>query len=203
MAAAKAPTESSPQRKRIRRVAMKLFGRRGFAGTSMRDIAEASGLKAASLYAHLQAKEDLLLEALDEMGQQFIEGAEAIVATTDGAEVKLRKLFRFHLGVVERDLHAATVHFHEYRHLPRHQLKRIVAKRDAYNALFARVLQEGIEAGEFREMDLSLTTIQILSVLNYAYHWYSPRGRKTADEVAEVFADNLFGGLRRPRTRKP
>ena len=96
---------------------------------------------------------------------------------------------------VAKDLPAATVHFHEYRYLTGRRLRQIVAKRDAYEAGLAAIIDEGIQDGSFKAVDLKLSTLQILSVLNYAYHWYSPSGRYRPEELGERFATGMLEGL--------
>lgn len=195
MKSAGASAEPVSTRRRIRDAAIRLFGENGFAATSMRDLAGATGLQAASLYGHFASKEDLLLEVLDDLGDVFLAGAKAIVASRASAEGKLRALFVFHFRVVSGNLFAATVHFHEYRHLSAERKRRIVRKRDDYGRAVSAIVAGGIADGSFREVDLSLTTIQILSVLNYTYHWYSPRGPRSSGELAALFAETFLHGL--------
>lgn len=185
------------QHARIRKVAVRLFGRNGFNATSMRDLAEATGLKAASLYSHLVSKNALLFEVLDDMADRFLEGAREIHARPLTAEKKLRALFRFHVQAVTENLEAATVHFHEYRHLSGDAYKKITQKRAAYSEVVSAILKQGVAEGSFRKIDLSLTTLQILSVLNYVYHWYSPRGRKSAEALGDTFAETFLRGVRK------
>jgi AcrR family transcriptional regulator len=55
------PDPDSP-RERIKREAMRLFVQHGVDAVSMRDIADAVGMKAPSLYAHFRSREDLIGE---------------------------------------------------------------------------------------------------------------------------------------------
>ena len=48
----------------IRDVALTLFAERGYLGTSMRDIASELGLRAPSLYNHLDSKQELLRDIM-------------------------------------------------------------------------------------------------------------------------------------------
>ena len=50
----------TPRQQEILNVALELFYKRGFADTSMRDIAEVMNVKAASLYAHIKSKEEIM-----------------------------------------------------------------------------------------------------------------------------------------------
>lgn len=50
-----------------------LFSDRGYEGVSMRDIASAVGIKAASLYNHFKSKEDIFNSIIDDMSRQYEE----------------------------------------------------------------------------------------------------------------------------------
>lgn len=56
---------------RIREVALILFARKGFEGTSLSDIASGVGIKKPSLYAHYKSKEDLFLGVLHKVSVDY------------------------------------------------------------------------------------------------------------------------------------
>lgn len=58
--------EPTPTHERLREVAADLFGRRGYDGTSMSEIAAGVGIRKASLYNYYDSKEQLLLDLLDQ-----------------------------------------------------------------------------------------------------------------------------------------
>jgi AcrR family transcriptional regulator len=57
--------EDPPAKQQILRAAMKLFSERGFAATSIRDIAKESGYTTPALYKHFASKEELALQLFD------------------------------------------------------------------------------------------------------------------------------------------
>ena len=63
--------ETGP-REAIRDAAMHLFGKQGYTGTSMRDIANAVGVLPGSLYAHIESKEALLVDIVADGIGRFI-----------------------------------------------------------------------------------------------------------------------------------
>src|SRR5579872_2867168 len=62
---AKAVTKGERTRQKIVETAAVLFNQKGFAGCSMGDIVEASGLEKGTLYGHFSTKEELALLAFD------------------------------------------------------------------------------------------------------------------------------------------
>src|SRR5262245_47964357 len=67
-----------PGAKAIVDAAIDVFGRHGYHGTSIRDIAERAGLSSAALYHHFSSKQDLLFQIMDR-------GIEALVHQTEEA----------------------------------------------------------------------------------------------------------------------
>jgi AcrR family transcriptional regulator len=84
-------------RERILDVALDLFARQGFDGTSLREIAESLGLTKAALYYHFESKDDILL-ALHMRLHEF--GREALLKMGDGP-VTLEQWGELLYGIVD------------------------------------------------------------------------------------------------------
>jgi len=186
------------RRKAILRVAGRLFSQRGYYGTSIRDIAAAIRLQGGSLYAHIASKEELLWEIVDEAAQAFRSGLEPIVRSERPPLEKLRLAVAAHLRVVTERQDAAVVFNHEWKALSPRRRADILARRDAYEALFREILQEGIAAGVFRDdLDVPLITRFILTALNGVAIWYRPKGPLSPEQIAAAFTDWAIRGLGR------
>jgi TetR/AcrR family transcriptional regulator, cholesterol catabolism regulator len=72
----------------------------------------------------------------------------------------------------------------------------VVASRDRWEAGLRSVITRGVESGEFRDVDVRVASIALISMLNWVYQWYSPDGDLTADALADRFTDLLVAGLR-------
>jgi len=59
-------------RERLLRAAADVFGRRGYAGTRVSEIAEAAGLSNGALYAYFGSRAELLVDALRAHGQRML-----------------------------------------------------------------------------------------------------------------------------------
>src|SRR5919106_5483232 len=114
--AVRAPLAEGPTRRdQILAVAARLFSERGNHATSMRDIGEATGILAGSLYSHIRGKEDLLFGIVQRAAESFLTGLQAVLATDAPAQEKLRLAMRAHVDVVAGDPEAARVLHHEWR----------------------------------------------------------------------------------------
>lgn len=185
------------RRRDILRAAGRLFSQRGYYGTSIRDIARAIRLQGGSLYAHIASKEELLWEIVDEAAQAFLSGLEPIVRSEHPPLEKLRRAVAAHLRVVTERQDAAVVFNHEWRALSPKRRSEILARRDAYEAMFREILREGIEAGVFRaDLDVPLLTRFILTALNGVAVWYNPKGPLSPAQIAEAFTDWIVQGMK-------
>ena len=73
--------------------AARLFRHEGYNATTMRDIAQVSGIEAGSIYYHFQSKDQILSEVLDIGVRQLYEKVSEIVRSTKGDSHDFRKTF--------------------------------------------------------------------------------------------------------------
>ncbi|HUR78785.1 MAG TPA: TetR/AcrR family transcriptional regulator [Acidimicrobiales bacterium] len=191
---------TSPKSGEILDAAMELFSRKGYAATSMRDIADAVGLQAGSLYAHIRSKEDLLVGIIEGVRETFLNNGESALADkTDSVADRLRRFAAAHLQIIAENRASAVVFLHEWKSLEGEQLQLVLANRDRYESMLVALLEEGVENGEFRDVDPKLTAVAVLSLLNWAHTWYRPEGAMSAADVGDYFTDLVIEGIAKPK----
>jgi AcrR family transcriptional regulator len=182
------------RRRAIEDVASDLFRDRGYAATSIRDIARALSVQGASLYAHVTSKEDVLWAIVERTAARFEAAADAAEVDAearrpgDPAEA-LAALVRAHVAVLTADVDAAGVFVNEWRSLGTERRADILARRDAYQARFRRRIEDGVAIGAFAMTDPSLAASTILSSVNGVAAWYDPAGRLPAARIADHLVD--------------
>jgi TetR/AcrR family transcriptional regulator, cholesterol catabolism regulator len=180
----------------ILREAVRLFSRKGYTGTSMRDIADAVGLLPGSLYAHIDDKEGVLVEIVNQGIDAFLHVGERVVAGPQPPEVRMRALIRAHVDLVAENLERTNVVFHQWKHLSAERRGVVVDKRDRYEALFIGLVDDGIAAGAFNAaISARIAVLSILGILNWLPEWLSPDGPEPVDEVAARVTDIVLFGL--------
>lgn len=196
-AASGAATERpSAAREAIFAAATRLFGERGYSGTTMRDIAKAVGILPGSLYAHIQSKEAVLVEIIEGGVDRFNDAVTEIHAHGLAPEVALRAAVHRHLEIVADNPQRTLIVFHQWRFLSVDSRARLLLKRAAYEEFFTATLREGVTAGVFdARLDLKVTVLGILGALNWTPEWYSPDGPAAPGEIADKIADSLLGGV--------
>jgi AcrR family transcriptional regulator len=185
----------TPRRQQIEDVASALFRERGYAATSVRDIAQALHLQGGSLYAHVASKEDVLWSIVNRAADRFYAEIGPIAASAEPTPIKLREMIRAHVAVVTSAQRDAAVFLHEWRFLSDQRRAEMAGRRDAYEQLFRQTITEGIEAGDFALVDPSMTAMAILSALNGIATWFRPDGGLTAAEIADDYSDLFLGSL--------
>ncbi len=121
----------SARREELTRIAARLFAERGYQGTSLADLAEALGVQKASLYHHIDSKEDLLWDVAWEGAEAFHAALDGVPADAPAAE-RIRLALGAHLAVVGGQLDVATVFVREWRHLSDERRRRFAAERRRY-----------------------------------------------------------------------
>lgn len=182
------------RRQAIEDVASDLFRERGYAATSIRDIARALSVQGASLYAHVTSKEDVLWAIVDRAASRFEAAADRAERDAearrpgDPAEA-VAALVRAHVEVLTADVDEAGVFVHEWRALGEERRAAILARRDAYETRFRRRIEAGIAVGAFDMTDPAMASTTLLTALNGVAMWYDPDGRLTAERIADHLVD--------------
>jgi len=187
---------ASESAERILQAATRLFGERGYPSTSMRDIGEAVGLLAGSLYSHISSKEAVLFQIVETGLDRYLGALLPIVESDEPADVRLRGAVKAHVDLVATHIEESLVALHQWKFLSGENRQKIEAKRHAGSDAFARILAEGIESGVFKPVpNRDITIAGILGTLNWVPEWYSPKGPATPEEIGDQLADLLLGGL--------
>ncbi|HVX31657.1 MAG TPA: TetR/AcrR family transcriptional regulator [Solirubrobacterales bacterium] len=170
--------------------AAKLFAERGYEATSIGDLSEATGLAAGGIYHYTASKEDLLIAICDELLDPLLERARAIAATDASPEEHLRELLRAWLLHIERHIPHMLVFGQERHTIEREPRWRAVRrKRKQFEQILDAVLVAGEADGSMSFEDRGLALLALLGMVNYAPQWLRPNGRRSAEEIADVWCD--------------
>lgn len=186
------------RRRQIEDAASSLFRERGYAATSVRDIAQRLNLQGGSLYAHVASKEDLLWSIVSRAADRFSAEVGPVAHAAAPAPDRLRRMIRAHVGVITSAQREAVVFLHEWRFLSGERRSQMAGRRDAYEALFRAVIADGVAAAEFAPVDGRMSAMVILSALNGIASWYRPDGELTPGQIADQYADLFLRSLACP-----
>jgi AcrR family transcriptional regulator len=177
------------KRERILQEAVTLFYERGFSGTTLDDIAAELGVTKPFIYTHFRSKTDLLAAICKptiEMSLAAIANAAKLPGT---ATQRLRHgVVDFTKVVLQRQANIA-IYFREEKSLAPDALAEIDALRKKFDRVLSKLLQDGVNSGEFAIKDVKLAALAIGGMISWAYTWHRPTGRLTLDQMAESMAE--------------
>jgi AcrR family transcriptional regulator len=179
----------------IETVAARLFGEKGFAGCSVRDIAQAVGLGAASLYNHMDSKDELLTTICFRCANEFLEGMKEIDSSAKGPREKIIALIRLHIHIALNDKSSVTVFNDEWRHMQEPHLSAFLQLRRGYEKNYIRIIREGMEQNEIRKTDEYLMYQWILSSLRWLHLPNIRKNKLTETELTEQITTLLIKGI--------
>ncbi len=183
-------------RQGILRAAARVFRRRGFAATGMREVAAEADLSPGNLYNYFASKQELLYFCQDHSLDRMLEALRSPEAARLGPDARLRRVIRSHLACMLDELDGAAAHT-EVDALAAPLKARIVAKRDRYERAVREIVEQGVRSRAFVPCDPKLVTRALLGALNWTAKWYDPEGETPSAGVADAFADYLVRGLRK------
>lgn len=197
MAASKskpAPAEETNRRADIVRAAGRLFREKGYSATTIRDIANAVGMRSGSPFYHFRTKHDMLravvLEGIGTMTEAVAKAANSGKSPRATFEAMLRAHLDQLLGEQGRDFAAALLH--ESRHLDPEELAAVVTLKDRYEAMWQKSLRDLKHAGLIAD-DSQVARLFLMGALNWTVQWYRPNGPKSIDQIARQLASFLIG----------
>lgn len=168
--------------------AVQVIGQRGYHGTSVRDIADAAGVSAGSLYNHFGSKHELLVVILDRGLDQLIAASEQALYDAPADPVsRLRALVDAHVTAHARRPLESYIGNSELRSLSAEARALIVSKRDAQQRMFARVIRDGVNRGVFTASDPAAATRFIVTACTAVASWYRPGGRSAIPDLVRDY----------------
>lgn len=197
-AAQKAAEADLTKRAQILEHAAKLFRRQGYAATTLRQIAEATGIMAGSIYYHFSSKEEILVEVMD-MGIRTVAAAvrEKVDVLPAGASHRERiaAAIEGHLyGLLHHgDFTSANIRI--YGQILQSVKDRHRPVRLEYAAYWDRLFADAQADGELRsDVPLSVMRLFVLGSLNFTVEWYNPK-RGSFESFARYISALVFDGI--------
>jgi AcrR family transcriptional regulator len=168
--------------------ASRMFRDRGYAGTTVRDLAEELGMSSGSIFHHFGSKEEILLQVVDEGVRETVQAVELARSAAPGAEPgsRLRAMIEAHLhALLEGSPTTSSVLFYEHRSLSEPTLTRLLELRDRYERVWDQALQE--LGGSYSDpVRRRVKRLLLLGAMNWTVQWYRSRGEVSVTDLADI-----------------
>ena len=175
----------------VREAAANLFYQRGYAATSLREIASEVGIQVGSLYNHIDGKAELLrnimVKIMDDLLAAMVDATKDAGDPVERLERALDCHIRFH-ATHSRDVFIGNT---ELRSLAAEDRKLVIERRDEYEKLLRSLVQDVCDGGYGDAVDVRLQGFAIVAIGTHMAAWYKPSGSMSLDEVVDVYTKTI------------
>lgn len=176
-------------------VAATLFKEKGYSAVTMRDIAQAMDIKAASLYNHIKSKQEILVLIIIEIAEEFTSVMDEIVASESSAIQKIERVIQLHIDITLRDSNALACLNNDWMHLTDSDLTYFIKMREDYEENFRTIVKKGINDGEIKNLNLEVIIFSTLSTLRTLYLWYGKKKSPNPSVLKSNMVQVLLNGI--------
>jgi AcrR family transcriptional regulator len=173
-----------------------LFREKGYKAASMRDLAEAVGVEAASLYNHIKSKSELLHELVFSVANKFVLKLDDIESESISSLQKMEKILRFHISEMIHHYEEVYVSDREWKHLSDPYLSNYQNQRRVYRKRLAAIIEEGIRNKEIKAIDAPTVVLIFLHAVSGIESWHRSTKKITAEALEQNMVAILIDGLK-------
>lgn len=176
---------SGRRRADLIRVSARLFREKGFDGTTVRDIADAVGMRSGSPFYHFKSKQEILAAVMEEGLVAGLNETERIVESDLPPREKFRALVRAHLETILGEGHDfIPVLIYDWRALSPELQQRIIGLKDRYDERWQQVLSD-LKKARLIKADSKVVRLLLFGAINYTAQWYKPGKGLTLDQLTD------------------
>jgi AcrR family transcriptional regulator len=182
------------KRRAVILAAGRAMAQRGFASTSLDDVARTLNVTKPALYYYVRSKHEILFEyhkLAFELGARC--RAEALATGRSGLDKLLAYLRAYVTGLIE-ELGGGSA-MTEYHHLSPEAQQELQPLRDEYDRFYRGLIAEGVRDGSIRNVDPKMTIFFVVGAVRGIHRWYDPQGPLAAGEIAAAFVDLVRAAL--------
>jgi AcrR family transcriptional regulator len=177
--------------------AAEVFASRGYAATTVREVADAAGMLGGSLYYHFDSKESMVDEILSAFLADMWEAYDAVIGSGLDARGTLKALIAESFRTIDKHRPAVVIYQNESKHLATNpRFYYLTDSQRRYREMWLSVLDRGVMEGVFRaDLDTGLLYRFIRDTVWLAATWYRSDGRLSADEIARQYMAMVLEGI--------
>src|SRR5436190_23277166 len=152
-----------------------LFRTKGFNASSMRELAEAVGVEAPSLYNHIGSKSELLQAICFKVANEFTSYLDTTENAGGNTVIMIENIIRFHIRMMLNNFDEVYVANHEWKHLKEPYLSNFLNQRRGYEKRLVALVESGIKSKELKDTNPYVSVLTILSAVRGLEFWQRHR----------------------------
>jgi AcrR family transcriptional regulator len=198
------PKKNVLEEEKIAHYAIDLFAEKGYAATSIRDIANSLKVSSSLLYYYFKNKEELLFTILEAIGEELLETISKEKNKAGEPLEVMRGMIMGHIRLVQKTNNRAKLFVEEQHNLSKKYLETINRQHRNIYDLYVDQLKKLREAGIISTDSLSVTAFAIIGMIMWSYRWYRKGGGLSVEDMGNRLIETFFYGIvknREQRTR--
>jgi len=195
--------DKEAKKDKILKAAMKVFAKKGIFETKMETVAQKAGIAKGTIYEYFSSKDDLVQTVFNYLLVQMNMHVKQSMAIASSPADKLKAGLHAYLDVealglsdvseILPDLWSYGIRLKSSKIDIPFDLRWIYLQ---YRDLFSRVLQEGIDKGDFKQIDTKSVSASVVAAADGFYlQWMSDRKNFNMKKAAEDFINTLLTGV--------
>ncbi len=172
-----------------------MFKDKGFAASSMRDLAETVGIEAASLYNHIKSKSEILQEIIFHAASECNIQLDEVDAEGKSSLKKIEEIIRFHVRMMLTRFEEYHVMTHEWIHLSEPHLTNFINLRRNYVQRLEEIVDHGIRNKEMKPVIPYVAVLTILSAVRGLEFWHRSQKKYSPQQMEDNMVTHLITGL--------
>ena len=178
--------------------AARLFREKGFNATGMRDIADAVGIEAASLYNHIRSKSELLQDICFRVANDFHAQLNELDLNADlNSLERLAAIMRQHIHMWVNRLDEAIVANNESKYLEDPYNATFQNERKAYARRLEQIIEEGIKKGQIKKVKPYVVVQTMLSAVRGIEFWHRTKKNIPVEDLESTMIAHIVDGLKK------
>lgn len=180
-------------KEKITEVSLQLFEQKGYHTVSIDKIVKESGISKGAFYHYFKSKDELLYNIHDYFITYVLDKAKEAYETCETPTERLNAIIKSFVMMFDMYRPHVTVFYQESLNLSSEYFYEIKKKRDQYKEMMFKVVEDGINKGEFRsELPVPITSMAIFGMINWTYKWYKTEGNYSISDIADIYADFIL-----------
>lgn len=175
---------------------LKLIHEKGFKATTLRDIAERLNFEVPNVYNYIDSKHALLAEHVADISKELHLSIDQVLDSSYTPEEKIRAIVSKHIQLAANRPYELALLTHEWRNLEGVDRKKYIKQRKAYSNKVKSIIEDGVEANQFRPLNIEMATFLILSSFRWIFDLYTGTAKvPNPIELEKQVVDFVFRGI--------
>jgi len=187
--------EVPPEKEKVLKAAASLFAEKGYAGATVRDIAERINVSVAMLYYYFKSKEEVIFSISEMNGDSLLRILDDAIRDNSDPLGRLRQMMFVYICSIPANKNEVKIFVEQHCNLSRKYKNKIVKRHRKIYDIYMGELRQLKNLALIRFDDLSVVVFAMFGMVNWTYRWYREGDKKPIEGVARILIDLFFHGI--------